>query len=93
VIIHFSKEIDRFQNYLRNQLRNKYFKTSFVGDLIEIKRYTIDAADICLIDVKQSPLPIFVFNPQDKQQLFFVRQEDSSIKLEELELSYYLKKI
>jgi predicted HTH transcriptional regulator len=82
---------DKFQNYLRNQIQNKYFRNSIVGELIEIKRYEINAADICIIDIRQSPVPVFVFHPNDGQ-LFYVRQGDRSIKLEGLELSYYLER-
>lgn len=82
---------DKFRNYLRDQIQNKYFKTTFVGDLIEIKRYVIDTNDICVIDVRRSPLPIFVYHPDDGQ-LFFVRQGDRTIKIWGLDLSSYLQR-
>jgi predicted HTH transcriptional regulator len=51
------ENFDKFQNYLRKLIRDNYFKNSIVGELIEIKRFNIEGKDICLIDIRKSPVP------------------------------------
>ncbi|MGC1929024.1 MAG: ATP-binding protein [Candidatus Nitrosopolaris sp.] len=85
------ENFDKFQNYLRMLIRNKYFKNSIVEQLIEIKRSEIDGKDICLIDIRKSPFPIFIFREEQGQQ-FYIRAGDNSTKIDRMELSDYLKR-
>jgi predicted HTH transcriptional regulator len=82
---------DKFQNKLRKLIRDTYFKNYIVEKLIEIKQNKIDEKDICLIEIRQSPVPIFVFH-EHNGLLFYIRVGDSSIKLDRMELSDYLKR-
>lgn len=85
------KNFDGFENKVRNLIRTKYFRNFLVGELIRLKSRQRSLKDICLIEIKKSDIPIFVFD-EDKKQHFFVRQGNGVNRLEGIELSNYIKR-
>jgi hypothetical protein len=85
------KNFDGFENKVRNLIRTKYFRNSLVGELITLKRKQLYSNDICVMEIRKSDVPIFVYNDENRQQ-FFIRQGNSVNKLEGIELSHYIKR-
>lgn len=85
------KNFDAFENRLRNLMRTKYFRSSFVGELITVRHSLLSHNDVCLIEIRKSEIPLFVY-AEDNKQYFFVRQGNNTSKLEGIELSHYIKR-
>lgn len=83
------KNFDAFENKLRNLIRTKFFRNSFVGELITIRQSQLSLRDLCVIQIRKSEIPLFVYDEGNKQ-CFFVRQGNNVTKLEGIELSHYL---
>lgn len=83
------ENFDKFRSHLRKLIKDKYFQNAIVWDFIGIERFKMKDKDICILDICKSNIPIFVYNDNGYQS-FYIRQTDSSTKLEKSELSFYI---
>ncbi|MGD9533712.1 MAG: helix-turn-helix domain-containing protein [Candidatus Nitrosocosmicus sp.] len=81
--------IDGFEVFFRNWIRDKYFRMNYVNSLLQLLFPQINGKTICKIIINKSPKPIFLIN-KDKCNVFFIRQGNGVRELNGLELSEYL---
>ena len=82
------ENFDKFKNHLRKLIKDKFFQNAMVWEFIDIERIGEEDKDVCIIDIRKSHIPVFVY--YEGKQYFYVRQIDNSTKLERYELSSYI---
>lgn len=84
---------DGFELHLRNLL-NSNFNKEFSSTNVKVKFYEIEDKEICEVDVKAYKNPLFLIQTSksgQKEEMFYIRNGNSSVGLSLSESSLYIK--